>query len=465
MRQKQIKIRNNNRKIISVNAQSVLSNINELEILCENLKPDRDYNEALIRLDKFLDHTIKLNKLNLCIGDININLKKKSSKEAQANQIFEKHGLIHCMNDYTRITQNTKSQIDVVLSNLPNKVTCEKIQEEMISDHETIQIKINCDINKENTKPQEVLSWKQYNKDDLIENLRKCEWGVFYNANLNDKVEILKTNLSNAVAHMLNNVIIKNDIQPKKWFDDVLINLKREKINMRSMWKYTKTDSDWTKYIKIRNTYNKLIKEKKHNFTRTEIERAGTDQMKMWSCLRKLMPNKTENARDEIIFESGAENNEKKMSNKLMLMEYFIDSIIKINNEISQASDSTSQTTQIKAFRFNHVTIEEIMKATKQQKKKVNKSQLLNSMVWSDSIDYVGHFLQQIINELLENGIFPNRWKLSTITPIPKIKNTSNACEFRPINSMPVDEKIMESIVKEQLVAHLFLCMLCMHPP
>lgn len=71
------------------------------------------------------------------------------------------------------------------------------------------------------------------------------------------------------------------------------------------------------------------------------------------------------------------------------------------------------------------------------------------------AFDYCGYFLTDVINTSLTEGIVPNEWKISTVTPIPKIKNTSNASEYRPINTLPIDAKIMEKIVKEQLTEYI----------
>lgn len=68
---------------------------------------------------------------------------------------------------------------------------------------------------------------------------------------------------------------------------------------------------------------------------------------------------------------------------------------------------------------------------------------------------YIGHFFLQIINESLTNGIFSEKWKTSTITPITKNNNTKKANEHRPINSIPNEEKILEYIVKEQLQEYI----------
>lgn len=57
--------------------------------------------------------------------------------------------------------------------------------------------------------------------------------------------------------------------------------------------------------------------------------------------------------------------------------------------------------------------------------------------------------------ESLATGYVPIEWNISKVTPIQKIKHTKKASEFRPINSMPTDEIIMEYVVEEQLTKYL----------
>lgn len=85
---------------------------------------------------------------------------------------------------------------------------------------------------------------------------------------------------------------------------------------------------------------------------------------------------------------------------------------------------------------------------------KVNKSDLCNSMVWNDSMEYTAYFMKTIINEAIDSGNIPDVWKVSTITPIQKLRNTNLADEHRPINNLSAEAKIMELYVKEQLIEY-----------
>lgn len=67
-------------------------------------------------------------------------------------------------------------------------------------------------------------------------------------------------------------------------------------------------------------------------------------------------------------------------------------------------------------------------------------------MVWLDA---------NIINCSFERGVFPNDWKTTKVIPIPKIINTALAGEFRPINTLDFDAKIIEKIAEDQLLAYI----------
>ena len=61
----------------------------------------------------------------------------------------------------------------------------------------------------------------------------------------------------------------------------------------------------------------------------------------------------------------------------------------------------------------------------------------------------------EIMNESLRSGIYPTVWKYTVVVPIPKVKNSINVVDMRPINMAPVMSKILQNIVKKQLESHI----------
>ena len=49
-----------------------------------------------------------------------------------------------------------------------------------------------------------------------------------------------------------------------------------------------------------------------------------------------------------------------------------------------------------------------------------------------------------LYNKILTTGIFPDIWKIATITPIPKVTNASSPTDLRPISLLPIPGKLLE---------------------
>lgn len=64
----------------------------------------------------------------------------------------------------------------------------------------------------------------------------------------------------------------------------------------------------------------------------------------------------------------------------------------------------------------------------------------------------LGEYLTNIINLSLELGEVPAILKTSVITPVPKVPRAIDGENFRPINVLPIIEKILETVVKDQLM-------------
>lgn len=404
--------------------------------------------------EEFLDKIVQNNKLILCVGDLNINLNEENTKTKEFLMTCERYEMGNIVNFNTRITQTSQTKIDVVLTNEKRRMRCVPMNEERITDHETIKISIT---NKEKTNfntTQKVYSWKNYNKSQLIENLRNSEWINFERINLNDKIRILQENLENAVSTMVLNVTIKNNSNAKKWYNEELKQQKQIKIEKYNKWSSTKDEKNWIEYVEVRNKYNAMVKQKSNMSKMNEIKNAGKNQKQMWTTLKKLMPSKISNTSNEIEFENGM-----KTTNTIEICNnfnnYFIDSIIKINNEIPTVTECTQMTRKNYNFKFKCVNIDSIIRITKQISKKINKSEKCNAMVWNDAMDYIAYYMKLVVNESMQNGNFPDLIKTATITPIPKVTNTQKCINFRPINSMPVEEKIIEGVVKEQLLEYI----------
>ena len=56
-----------------------------------------------------------------------------------------------------------------------------------------------------------------------------------------------------------------------------------------------------------------------------------------------------------------------------------------------------------------------------------------------------------IINQMIETGVYPEKFKISKITPIYKKNERTNIANYRPISLLPKLSKIFERVIHTQL--------------
>jgi hypothetical protein len=71
------------------------------------------------------------------------------------------------------------------------------------------------------------------------------------------------------------------------------------------------------------------------------------------------------------------------------------------------------------------------------------------------SLDSLQGKLLNIINSAIVEGVYPTCWKKSKIVPTPKVKNPEFPHDLRPINILPLFEKIFEIVLHIQMTEYV----------
>lgn len=94
-------------------------------------------------------------------GDFNIDWKKNDTYKNRIQATLNDNGLKQIVSDYTRVTENTKTLIDFVITNNMN-ILVKNNDENKISDHEAIDITIkNKNCNQSTKKAVDVFKYNQ----------------------------------------------------------------------------------------------------------------------------------------------------------------------------------------------------------------------------------------------------------------------------------------------------------------
>jgi len=77
---------------------------------------------------------------------------------------------------------------------------------------------------------------------------------------------------------------------------------------------------------------------------------------------------------------------------------------------------------------------------------KANGSDGISATMLKGTAHSINPVLTHLFNMSIESGIFPDKWKLSLVVPIPKGGDHSNPSNYRPISLLSVISKMLERL-------------------
>ena len=175
----------------------------------------------------------------------------------------------------------------------------------------------------------------------------------------------------------------------------------------------------------------------------------------MWRLLKEMLKGKTgSNTYKEVRYGDKVLNDAKEMANTMN--QYFIDSLeLKKDNYIESRIVRNSKYTNSELKEFKKIDCDSLNKIIQKLKNKSGTEEGLSVEIIKIAESVASKKLCELYNKSLEEGIFPSTWKEATVIPVPKVRGTIKIEEFRPINKLPIYEKILEKIVHKQLMEYL----------
>lgn len=412
--------------------------------------PSASDSEFLTFFETWCEENVDYKELYIIAGDFNIDISKESIYSTRLKNIITANGMTQVCREYTRVMQNSKTLIDPVITNIWNaKVS---VNQHKISDHETLEISIGDNTGESIIQQITILDKSSYTPYQVRNILQQCNWKEVNKLQLRDKTCALIKEMQACYYKLVKNKTI-TVCNGNPWFTNDLKITQREKNTLYKAAKTSNSEQDWNNYKHVRNSFNKQIKISKNKYIEKQIDAAKYDSKQMWKKLQDLVNNNTAKKADYINFPSGKETEAKQIAEKFN--DYFIKSIEEVHDSIEIVNDDINIDSLLRKnvssfIEFEPLTIEHLNKIINKMKHKASADGIDLKLV-DDAMPCVGPTLLEIINESFQTGIFPDIWKTTSVTPIPKVNNTKNCDEFRPINMLPTLEKIVEHAAKEQL--------------
>ena len=393
------------------------------------------------------------------VGDFNINYNLRHSHPSKLLKTFERDfNLAQLIQKPTRTSNTSKSCIDLIFTNM-EYIISSGVLDILISDHLPtflIKKKQRQQIKTDNIKCRSYATYEKQNFQDDIKAHPK--WANFWEVNENDPEkmwdimeEIIRSTVNSHCPYK--NVKIKEDTP--QWINREILSELRHKDHLYNKAKKSGSPLDWALFKQKKNEIKKLLATAKENFVKNMLDDLEGNQKKFWRTLKNITGlGKNKNGRKCTKIRDDHGRVLENMEAATFLNEFYVNVGPSLASNHNKKWDKEKAKIETKAtFNFSWVPEAEIKRLIKDIC--ITKSSALegiNTRLLRDAFEVLTFELTYIYNSCLQNGIFPLKWGISKVTPIPKTKAYSTKPgDWRPISQICLPGKLLEKIIHAQL--------------
>lgn len=374
-------------------------------------------------------------------GDLNVDLLNRNNNNTyMLSQLLNNYGLHQQIELPTRVTGNSSTLIDVIITSSNNIVVESNVLKmDDISDHSLVTCNLKIKKDKQEPKFFTFRDFSKFNYHDFLQDLYSINWGHIY---LLENIDEMLQFWNNNLLHLFNIhapfKTVRATKQPAPWLTENIKYMIKLKNAAHTRYKKLKTDISWNEYKEMRNFVNRSIKLEKRAYLQFKYK---ADPKMFWRTLKSLNINKNNDISCEI-------------TDPNLINNFFVNNIPQVQGNddfITEKYNDLKFPNFVSEFSFSPVTAETVNKLVRSLKSQAMGSDGINIKMLSLVFPQLSEYFTFIINFCLLKGVFPNAWKDAHVIPVPKNSSSLDMSNFRPISILPTFSKVLEKIVAEQL--------------
>ena len=399
--------------------------------------PKTNIGVALEQLDEVLSFVFPTVDYVVCLGDINVNLLNLNNPVAEC---FDSYGFRQVISEPTRETEHSATLLDPIFVSDPNIVgKAGVVDAEGVSDHKLTFCEIKLKVCKFQPKIIQYRDFKYFNFVSFRRELSLLPWmDVVYEPDINKKVALFSSmilNLFNAHAPVRTARVTR----PKApWLTEGIRHAMKERDLAMSRFKSTRAPEDHARYKMLRNSTLALVRRAKS--AHVDAVASENNSRTTWKALADL--NVKQEKRNYI---------PEHLVDVEKINEYFCS--VFSRKDCSELVNFYNEKTPLQGETFNFalVTVDDVNRALFSIKSDAFGCDSISLRMLKYCSPFIDPFIAHLVNVCLENGFFPDSWKLSIVRPIPKTAAPEAHSDLRPISLLPVLSKILERVAYTQI--------------
>ena len=192
----------------------------------------------------------------------------------------------------TRVTETSKSTIDLILVNNTHRIVQCDVLDASISDHHAIFCVIKGGVKKLPPKVFEYRSFKNYEKKAFISDLEQVPWSVIEGVgDIDDAVFLWEKLFKDCADHHAPIKSRRVKGMPTPWVSNKLLEVRRDRDFHRRKALSSNSQYHWRMYRKLRNFASREEKSLKSQYYCKLIENAKNDSSSMWKAIKQTLPS------------------------------------------------------------------------------------------------------------------------------------------------------------------------------
>ena len=453
----------------------------EFTLIHDNAPADSDdMSSQKLRWKNFVSQWKQAADIDSCwiLGDLNLDVLKWNDNNYEYVELvdmikdnIETENFVQIITQPTRFWTGTKSLLDHIWTNCPEKAISIRNIERAASDHNVTGVKIRIKGTERQQNERLSRDKKKFYEKKFKNEVKKIDWSDLYSCtDINLAYDFFATKIGDILNHMapFRKIQIRNKITP--WVSSNTKTLMVERDAARKSASDSNSPEDWQKYRKLRNKCTSEVSKDKNKFLEKQFENfeSKNDLKSIYSQVKNNMGWKNSGPPTVFKTENGLERRPEYIAN--IQNNFYTKRIKDLYKKIPESQNDPLKILKNALKRWGP-NADKIKKLKFQTVDKNHTKKLIEKLGNSTSVgldgldaislkiisDEIAEPLNHIVNLSITKSTFANKWKLGRIVPIYKGKGKDRTTpeSYRPVSLLPAVSKVIEKTIQEQVSRHM----------
>ena len=294
--------------------------------------------------------------------------------------------------------------------------------------------------------------WSRANWDSIAAKMDELDLGnaVDNSSNINTAWSCFRNGILNVIKDSVPLSVPRSSHNP--WFNRNIAKLIRLRDKLYKRWQSSRLQRDYAKYLKRRKQVKKAVAKAKQQYVDSQFAFSTKNAHRFWKATRalsgagkRLMPS--------LRREDGSLAVSDEDKSHLLALHF-----ASVWNAYDKAKSADHQ-----QFVTQHVVEQRDLCSSEfvhQQLSKLKTSKAsgvdnIPAVFLKNMADKLSLPIAALINRTIASGVIPDQWKLARITPVPKVRNSQNPANYRPISVLCIVGLIAEKFIYSKIYSRV----------